>query len=142
MIRFSHTGRTDSVAVDKTLELDIWNETVGDEALPNLQIHLQSNAALLALGLSTEESNWYAIHAVARYERCVAQQLPENKFSTLLPLKQEIHQLSDRRADVEVPLFSCHVFVRLAQTAEERLKLLRTLGVLDFLGSGRDRGIE
>ena len=34
-------------------------------------------------------------------------------------------------------MFSCYAFVRIAQTAEERLKVLRTPGVLGFVGSER-----
>jgi transcription antitermination factor NusG len=34
-------------------------------------------------------------------------------------------------------MFSCYAFVRIAQTAEERLNVLRTPGVLGFLGSER-----
>jgi transcription antitermination factor NusG len=38
---------------------------------------------------------------------------------------------------VEVPLFSCYTFVRMAQTVEARLKVLHTPGVLGFVGSER-----
>jgi transcription antitermination factor NusG len=34
-------------------------------------------------------------------------------------------------------MFSCYAFVRIVQTAEERLKVLRTPGVLGFVGSER-----
>jgi transcription antitermination factor NusG len=34
-------------------------------------------------------------------------------------------------------MFSCYAFVRIVQTAEERLKILRTPGVLGFVGSER-----
>lgn len=34
-------------------------------------------------------------------------------------------------------MFSCYAFVRIAQTAEERLKVLRIPGVLAFVGSER-----
>ncbi len=34
-------------------------------------------------------------------------------------------------------MFSCYAFVHIAQTAEERLKVLRTPGVLGFVGSER-----
>ena len=41
------------------------------------------------------------------------------------------------RARWTIPLFSCYAFVRIAQTIEERLKVLRTPGVLGFVGSER-----
>jgi transcription antitermination factor NusG len=34
-------------------------------------------------------------------------------------------------------MFSCYAFVRMVQTAEERLKILRTPGVVGFVGSER-----
>lgn len=38
---------------------------------------------------------------------------------------------------VEVPLFGCYAFIRMSQTSEERLKILRTPGVISFVGSER-----
>lgn len=38
---------------------------------------------------------------------------------------------------VEVPMFGCYAFVRIAQTTDERLRILRTPGVLSFVGSER-----
>jgi transcription antitermination factor NusG len=34
-------------------------------------------------------------------------------------------------------MFSCYAFVRIVQTVDERLKILRTPGVLSFVGSER-----
>jgi transcription antitermination factor NusG len=102
-----------------------------------LPIKLESNAAFPAPCVAAKESRWYAIHTVARHEKSVAQQLQENGVLTFLPLMQQIRQWSDRRAKVEVPLFSCYAFVRTVQTTEERLKVLRTPGVLGFVGSER-----
>jgi transcription antitermination factor NusG len=85
-----------------------------------------------------EESNWYAIHTKPRHEKWIAGQLQEKRVFTFLPLLQQIHQWSDRRSKVEVPMFSCYAFVRIVQTAEERLKILRTPGVLGFVGSERE----
>src|ERR1700674_2451339 len=89
------------------------------------------------LGQVPEESNWYAIHTMARHEKWIAQQLQEKRVFTFLPLLQQIHRWSDRRSRVEVPMFSCYAFVRMAQTTEERLMVLRTPGVLGFVGSER-----
>jgi transcriptional antiterminator NusG len=99
--------------------------------------HLESETAIPALGFAGEESHWYAIHTMARHEKRVAQQLQENRVFTFLPLVREMRQWCDRRANVEVPLFSCYTFVRMVQKAEERIKVLRTPGVLGFVGSDR-----
>src|ERR1700686_1012999 len=90
-----------------------------------------------ALNYAPEESSWYAVHTMARHEKRVAAQFEEKRVSTFLPLLRQIHKWSDRRSTVEVPMFSCYAFVRIAQTTEERLKVLRTPGVLGFVGSER-----
>jgi len=55
---------------------------------------------------------------------------------TFLPLLEQIHQWSDRHSKVNVPLFSCYAFVRIVSTAEERIRVLRTQGVLALVGNG------
>jgi transcription antitermination factor NusG len=79
--------------------------------------------------------NWYAVHTRARHERVVAQRLIEQGVTTFLPLVTEVHRWSDRRKSVELPLFGCYVFVRLAPTGEERLRILRIDGVFKFVGT-------
>ena len=101
------------------------------------QINLESTSLFPPLGLAPEESNWYAIHTRPRNEKWITGQLQEKRIFTFLPLLQQIHRWSDRRTKVEVPMFSCYAFVRIAQTTEERLKVLRTPGVLGFVGNER-----
>jgi transcription antitermination factor NusG len=101
------------------------------------QIYLQSTSQLPLLDFAPEGSNWYAVHTLARHEKRVAAQLEEKRVCTFLPLLHQIHRWSDRRTKVEVPMFSCYAFVRIAQTIQERLKVLRTPGVLAFVGSER-----
>jgi transcription antitermination factor NusG len=101
------------------------------------RMHLESTSVFPALYFEPEESHWYAIHTMARHEKWIAQQLQEKRVFTFLPLLQQIHRWSDRWSRVELPLFSCYAFVRITQRAEERLKVLRTPGVLGFVGSER-----
>jgi transcription antitermination factor NusG len=103
----------------------------------DLQIPPAVRAINPALFGAEVEPRWYAVHLMARHEKRVTQRLQENKVFTFLPLIKEIRQWSDRRANVEVPLFSCYTFVRMVQTEEERLKVLRTPGVHGFVGSER-----
>ena len=100
----------------------------------NSQGHLESTALFPLLGLEPEELNWYAVHTKARHERRVAAQLEEKRLCTFLPVLRQIHRWSDRRSWVEVPMFSCYSFVRMVQTSDERLKVLRTPGVFGFVG--------
>jgi transcription termination/antitermination protein NusG len=103
-----------------------------------MQIHLESSALHPSMSLAPENSEWFAIHTKPRHEKWIAGQLIEKKVFTFLPLLQQIHQWSDRRSKVEVPMFSCYAFVRIVQSAEQRLKVLRTPGVLGFVGSERE----
>jgi transcription antitermination factor NusG len=98
-------------------------------------IHLESASQLPPPGFAPEELSWYAVHTMPRHEKRIAAQLEEKRVSTFLPLLSQIHRWSDRRTKVEIPMFSCYAFVRIAQTAEERLKVLRTPGVLAFVGN-------
>ena len=105
--------------------------------MPSSQIHLESISQLPPLDYAPGEWNWYAVHTKARHEKRVAAQFEEKRVCTFLPLLHQIHRWSDRRSQVEVPLFSCYAFVRMAQTVEARLKVLHTPGVLGFVGSER-----
>jgi transcription antitermination factor NusG len=101
------------------------------------QIHLESTSIISLPSLAPEESNWYAVHIMARHEKRVAAQFEEMRVCTFLPLLHQVHRWSDRRTVVEIPMFSCYAFVHMVQTVEERLKVLRTPGVLGFVGSER-----
>jgi transcription antitermination factor NusG len=99
--------------------------------------YLEPTSQFSPLGFPPKESSWYAVHTVARHEKRVAKQFEEKRVCTFLPLLRQIHRWSDRRSVVEVPMFSCYAFVRMVQTVEERLKVLRTPGVLGFVGNER-----
>ena len=55
-------------------------------------------------------------------------------IEAFLPLNSAIHQWSDRRRVVHVPLFSGYVFVNIAATLAARISVLRTNGVRNFVG--------
>ncbi len=105
--------------------------------MSSLHRPIESIAAYPALRYRNEEPRWYAVQTVARHEKRVDCQLQEKGLFTFLPLLRQTHRWSDRRITVEVPMFGCYAFVQLFQTAEERLKVLRTPGVLSFIGSER-----
>jgi transcription antitermination factor NusG len=91
-------------------------------------------APLSGVGVEPAVLNWYAVQTRARHEKVVAQRLQEGGVMTFLPLVTEIHRWSDREKSVELPLFGCYVFVRLAHSSEERLRVLRIDSVLNFVG--------
>lgn len=105
--------------------------------MSSLQVNLGSVPQIPPFDCVQEEPNWYAVFTKPRHEKRVAAQFQEKQVRTFLPLLRQIHKWSDRQVKVEIPLFSCYAFVRITQTNEERLKVLRTPGVLGFVGSER-----
>lgn len=99
--------------------------------------HFESTSHFPPDGLASEESNWYAVHIKARHEKRVASQFEEKRVCTFLPLLRQIRKWSDRKVYVDIPMFSCYAFVRMVSSNEERLRVLRTPGVLGFVGSER-----
>jgi transcription antitermination factor NusG len=100
-------------------------------------MHLESTSQFPPLEITQRQPSWYAVHTIARHEKRVAAQFEEKRVCTFLPLLCQIHRWSDRKSKVEVPMFSCYSFVHIVQTIGERLKVLRTPGVLGFVGSER-----
>src|SRR6266404_1858041 len=90
---------------------------------------------LLAPLQAAEELRWYALHTRARHERVVEHRLREQGMETFLPTVCETHRWSDRKKTVEVPLFSCYVFVRCALSAEDRTRVFRIDSALGFVGT-------
>jgi transcription antitermination factor NusG len=82
-----------------------------------------------------DEKKWYALLTRARHEKVVAQRLGEIGLTAFLPLINEVRRWSDRRKTVELPLFSCYVFAKLAPTNQARLQTLRIDGVLSMVGT-------
>jgi len=79
-------------------------------------------------------SRWYAIHTRARHEKTVLIRLQQQGITVFLPTITEVRRWSDRRKWVEFPLFSCYAFVQLPWVPELRAKVVRTEGVLGFVG--------
>jgi transcriptional antiterminator NusG len=85
--------------------------------------------------LRNSEAEWFAVHTRARHEKKVAVDLERAQVETFLPTVRELHTWSDRRKEVEVPLFSCYVFVHICSKSRERLVVQTTGGVLAFAGT-------
>jgi transcription antitermination factor NusG len=66
--------------------------------------------------------------------------LEEEGIPTFLPLVGEVHRWSDRKKTVQLPLFSCYVFVKLVPQSRERMRVDRINGALGIVGV-RGQGI-
>ncbi|MCL4539954.1 MAG: UpxY family transcription antiterminator [Bacteroidetes bacterium] len=90
-------------------------------------------ASALRQGFPGERSSWYVIYVKARHEKRASADLAERGIESYLPMRMELHQWSDRKKRVEVPLFSCYVFVRTSPGEFNRVYLAS--GFVKFVGS-------
>jgi len=83
----------------------------------------------------TSESRWFAVWTRSRQEKVAASVLDSLGVPHFLPLKSELHQWSDRKRTVTVPLFSGYLFVRINMFRDSRLQILNAPGVVGFVGN-------
>jgi transcription elongation factor/antiterminator RfaH len=84
--------------------------------------------------MKQEPANWYAVQTRARNEKVIAERLQEQGLNTFLPLVTEVRRWSDRKKKVELPLFSCYVFVKLViSNNHDRMSVYRTNGVFGIV---------
>ena len=83
---------------------------------------------------STGLVSWFAVQTRPKFENKVAAQLLEKGVETFLPSKPLLRQWSDRQRVIHAPLFPGYVFVRSAATLDARVSVLRTNGVISFVG--------
>jgi transcription elongation factor/antiterminator RfaH len=79
-------------------------------------------------------AEWYAIYTKHHHEKRIAQLLASKGVRVFLPLYAELHQWSDRRRWVKLPLFPGYVFVE--TNLEDRRRILATPGVFRFVSFG------
>ncbi len=70
-----------------------------------------------------------------RHEKKVAAELQQKQIQSYLPLFSTERKWSDRQAVVDMPLFPGYVFVKIPQDQNTRVRVLRTLGARNFVGT-------
>jgi transcription termination/antitermination protein NusG len=86
-----------------------------------------------------EPWSWYAVQTLPRHEKKVDAELRLKGVESFLPLVSVKRQRSDRQQLIDLPLFPGYVFVQLAGGPGVRVSVLRTSGVIGFVGA---RGAE
>jgi len=76
---------------------------------------------------------WYAVHTRHQHEKLVARALANKGFEVFLPLYSDVRQWRDRTKRVELPLFSCYVFLR--GNLDRRLAIVTTPGIHGLVSS-------
>jgi transcription antitermination factor NusG len=85
--------------------------------------------------VSQDVLRWYALHTRARHEKAIERRLRDQGMETFVPTTIQVHRWSDRKKEVEVPLFSCYVFIRSSLSAEDRNRVYRVESVHGFVGT-------
>jgi transcription antitermination factor NusG len=99
---------------------------------PNQSYEVDSGLTQLA---SQDARRWYALHTKARHEKAIERRLRDQGMETFVPTTTQVHRWSDRKKKVEVPLFSCYVFIRSALSAEDRTRVYQVDSVHGFVGT-------
>jgi transcription antitermination factor NusG len=84
---------------------------------------------------STLKLAWYALQVRSRKESYVASHILGQGFECLLPTYKSVRQWSDRKKELEQPLFPGYLFCRF--DFQYRRPLITIPGVLQILGNGR-----
>ncbi len=74
---------------------------------------------------------WYVIYTAPRAEKKVYQRFLEDEIECYFPTYVTVRQWSDRKKNVEVPLFSSYIFVKISEF--EMSKVLKVAGVVRFV---------
>jgi transcription antitermination factor NusG len=79
------------------------------------------------------QPQWYAVYTRSRHEKIVGRQLERGSVDHFLPLYETVRRWKDRRAKVQLPLFSGYLFVHIS--LRNRLRVLQLPGVVGLVGS-------
>jgi transcription antitermination factor NusG len=93
------------------------------------------------LAATTTCARWFAVLTRPRHEKKVARQLADESLTAFVPTLPQIHQWCDRRRVVDLPLFSCYVFVHVGDWRDAYFKVLRTPGVFRWVRLGSEPSV-
>lgn len=104
-----------------------WLDRTKDETLSS-PIECQSSGTAF-------QASWYALQVRSRKEAYVASQIEAQGFECLLPTYKSVREWSDRKKELEQPLFPGYLFSRF--DFRNRRPLITIPGVLQILGNGK-----
>lgn len=77
---------------------------------------------------------WYAVHTRNRFEHVVRDALTFKHFEAFYPRMLVMSRRKDRRLKINVPILPGYVFVRSSLEPEDYLNILKTPGIVRFVG--------
>jgi transcription elongation factor/antiterminator RfaH len=78
--------------------------------------------------------SWYAVYTKPRHERKVNAHLSREGITTFLPEMERWSRRSDRKQKIWYPMFPGYLFINTELSGENRLKIIKTRGVVMVLG--------
>ena len=84
--------------------------------------------------MNSQPHRWFAIQTLSRHEKVVRGQLEMRNVEHFLPTMKRLSQWTDRKKEIEVPLFAGYCFARFSLA--NRLPVLQSQGVVRVVGSG------
>jgi transcription antitermination factor NusG len=84
--------------------------------------------------MNTISEKWYAIHTRSRFEQKVYDGIIGKSIEVFLPRIQVMSRRKDRRKKILIPLLPGYIFVHTDLHPEKHLDILKTVGVVRFVG--------
>lgn len=78
-----------------------------------------------------DQRAWFVVYTRPRWEKKISRMLQQLEITTYCPLRRVKNQWADRKKEVELPLFSCYLFVYI--NSREELQVRATAGVVNFV---------
>src|SRR6185312_16933212 len=88
------------------------------------------------MNLQEFDTCWFALQVRPRYERLTATILRDKGYEEFVPMSRVTRQWSDRRKEIEVPLFPGYVFCRFNIAVQA--PILSTIGAIRLVGNGKE----
>jgi transcription antitermination factor NusG len=83
----------------------------------------------------THAFHWFALLTRSNFEQVVFDQIVQKKMEVFLPKTKKISRRRDRKQIIDVPLFPGYLFVKASIDPACQLFILKTQGVVRFLGN-------
>lgn len=84
--------------------------------------------------LAEHQPFWFAAYTSANHEKRAAAEISRRGVESFLPVYNAVRRWSDRKVEIQMPLFPGYVFVRMVP--KERLRVLEVPGVARLVGFG------
>ena len=85
------------------------------------------------------EPRWYILYIRSRSEKKVMERMQKRNFTVFLPLIKTMRQWSDRKKQVQVPLFTGYLFIKVDPTQFAAVRMIE--GVVNFVQQEKKHAI-